>query len=90
MEAAAVAAYRKDVQSNANADLTSMAIHQRLQEENLEIKDSSKMIWYEAKSKEGHTYYWNIITNGMYYHCLFFTLSQSPTIFLMIFPVFIL
>lgn len=59
-----MAAYRKDVQSNASADLTSIAIHQRLQEENLEIKEGCKKIWYEAKSKEGHTYYWNIVTNG--------------------------
>lgn len=67
MEAAAMAAYRKDVESNASADLTSIAIHKKMTDENLTIKEGSKKVWYEAKSKDGHTYYWNIVTNGKNY-----------------------
>lgn len=60
MEAAALEAYRKDVESNA--DLTSIAINKKVQEDNLEIS-SGKKIWHEAKSDSGQTYYWNILTN---------------------------
>lgn len=63
MEAAAMDAYRKDVENNA--DMTSRAINKRLQDENLEVAGSSaggKKIWREAKADKG-TYYWNILTN---------------------------
>lgn len=62
-----MAAYRKDVEGNASADLTSIAITKRLKDDNLSLKEgSSKKIWYEAKSKEGHIYYWNTLTNGKF------------------------
>lgn len=61
MEAAALEAYRKDVESNA--DLTSMAINKKVQDNNLTI-NSGKKLWHEAKSPSGKTYYWNILTNG--------------------------
>lgn len=57
-------AYRKDVETNSSADLTSIAISNRLKEDNLTISGSSTKVWHEAKSKEGHEYYWNILTNG--------------------------
>lgn len=66
MEAAAMAAYRKDFEGNANADLTSMAITSRLKQDNLKLKEGSSKVWYEAKSKEGHIYYWNTLTNGKF------------------------
>lgn len=61
MEAAALEAYRKDVQNNA--DLTSVAINKKLEENNL-VSDDAKKVWREAKSNEGHIYFWNILTNG--------------------------
>jgi len=64
MEAAAMAAYRKDVEGNASADLTSIAITNRMKDENLTLKEGTTKVWYEAKSKEGHVYYWNTLTNG--------------------------
>lgn len=67
MEAAAISAYRRDVAGNSNADLTSIAITNRLKEGNLKVNEKSQKIWYEAKSKEGHIYYWNTITNGNSY-----------------------
>lgn len=61
MEAAALEAYRKDVENNA--DWTSVAINKKMQEENLEIAGgSSKKVWREAVTKEGKTYYWNSVT----------------------------
>ncbi|KAL3270328.1 hypothetical protein HHI36_009376 [Cryptolaemus montrouzieri] len=60
MEKAALEAYKKDIENNA--DITSIAINQKLKDENLEIKGSAK-IWHELKSKEGHLYYWNTVTN---------------------------
>ncbi|XP_057651779.1 WW domain-binding protein 4 [Diorhabda carinulata] len=63
MEQAAMAAYRKDVESNSCADLTSIAITKKLKSENLELKDNQTKVWHEAKSKEGHIYYWNTLTN---------------------------
>ncbi|KAG5887494.1 hypothetical protein JTB14_023680 [Gonioctena quinquepunctata] len=64
MEAAAMAAYRRDVESNSVSDLTSIAIKEKLKKENLSLNDGeSKKIWHEAKSKEGNIYYWNILTN---------------------------
>ncbi|CAH1109906.1 unnamed protein product [Psylliodes chrysocephalus] len=63
MEAAALAAYRKDVETNSSADLTSLAIAKKLKDENLQLRNDSNKVWYEAKTKEGHTYYWNTITN---------------------------
>ncbi|KAK9876912.1 hypothetical protein WA026_015948 [Henosepilachna vigintioctopunctata] len=60
MEKAALEAYKKDIENNA--DLTSIAINQKLKDENLEIKGAAK-IWHELKSKEGHLYYWNTVTN---------------------------
>ncbi|KAJ8909597.1 hypothetical protein NQ315_005661 [Exocentrus adspersus] len=63
MEIAALTAYRRDVESNANADLTSIAINKKLKEENLSISGENKKIWHEAQSKEGQIYYWNVLTN---------------------------
>nr|CAH7754665.1 unnamed protein product [Callosobruchus chinensis] len=60
MEAAAMAAYKKDVQSNSSADLTSIAITEKLKTDNLAINDK---VWREAKTKEGSTYYYNTDTN---------------------------
>lgn len=62
MESAALESYRKDVENNR--DLTSIAINRKLQEENLAISGGSKKAWQEAQSGDGHTYYWNILTNG--------------------------
>lgn len=64
MEAAAMAAYRRDVEGNSSADLTSIAITTRMKEDNLALKEGSNEVWYEAKSKEGNVYYWNTLTNG--------------------------
>ncbi|CAH1154245.1 unnamed protein product [Phaedon cochleariae] len=63
MEAAAMAAYRRDVENNSSADLTSIAIAKKLEDENLAISGSGKKIWQELKSKEGNIYYWNTLTN---------------------------
>ncbi|CAH1985924.1 unnamed protein product [Acanthoscelides obtectus] len=60
MEAAAMAAYKKDVQSNSSADLTSIAITEKLKADNLTINEKK---WREAKTKEGATYYYNTDTN---------------------------
>lgn len=62
METAALEAYRKDVENNA--DLTSVSINKKLQENNLILNDAKK-VWKEAKSNEGRRYYWNVITNGI-------------------------
>lgn len=64
MESAAMEAYRRDVENNA--DLTSIAINKKVAEENLSISSGSgiKKVWREAKSDDGNTYYWNIMTNG--------------------------
>ncbi|CAH0554614.1 unnamed protein product, partial [Brassicogethes aeneus] len=61
MEALALAAYRKDVANNA--DMTSVAINNKLKEDNLAISSGSKKVWKEAKSKDGNFYYWNVLTN---------------------------
>nr|CAI5864858.1 unnamed protein product [Callosobruchus analis] len=60
MEAAAMAAYKKDVQSNSSADLTSIAISEKLKTGNLAINDK---VWREAKTVDGSTYYYNTNTN---------------------------
>lgn len=66
MEAAALESYRKDVESNA--DLTSMMINKKVKEDNLSVVlGEGKKMWREAKSKEGHIYYWNILSNGKKY-----------------------
>lgn len=62
-----MAAYRKDVEINANADLTSIAISKRLKDDNLVISGTSTKVWQEAKSNEGHVYYWNVLTNGEWF-----------------------
>lgn len=62
MEKAALEAYKRDIENNA--DITSIAINEKLKNENLEIKGSSK-IWHQLKSKEGDFYYWNTVTNRM-------------------------
>ncbi|XP_041988703.1 WW domain-binding protein 4 [Aricia agestis] len=73
MEAAAMAAYLKDVQNNA--DLTSQSINEMLAESGSTSKDitvSRKsneekaeeiIIWNELKSEDGNSYYWNTLTN---------------------------
>lgn len=61
MEAAALEAYRKDVENNA--DITSASINKQLQENNLVLSDSKK-VWKEAVATDGRSYYWNILTNG--------------------------
>ncbi|XP_017780745.1 PREDICTED: WW domain-binding protein 4 [Nicrophorus vespilloides] len=61
MEAAALEAYRKDVESNA--DLTSININKKVAEDNLAISVKTGKMWREAKSEGGQTYYWNIVTN---------------------------
>ncbi|XP_060529693.1 WW domain-binding protein 4-like isoform X2 [Cylas formicarius] len=62
MEAAALEAYRKDVENNA--DLTSLSINKRLEEQNLAIASTSaRKQWQEAVSKDGRSYYWNVMTN---------------------------
>lgn len=72
-----MAAYRKDVEGNSNADLTSIAITNRLKEGNLTLKEGSKKVWYEAKSNEGHIYYWNTLTNGNFgFYILYFFISM--------------
>ena len=74
IESAALEAYRRDVENNA--DLSSIAINDKLQQDNLMIRDkptSGKKIWKEAKSKDGATYYWNILTNGVDIHLDFKT-----------------
>nr|XP_023027127.1 WW domain-binding protein 4 [Leptinotarsa decemlineata] len=63
MEAAALAAYRKDFESNSVTDLTSIAIKEKMKNESLTLSEDSKTVWHEAKSKEGNTYYWNTLTN---------------------------
>lgn len=63
MEAAALESYRKDVESNA--DFTSMMINKKVEKDNLTVVlGEGKKVWRETKSKEGHTYYWNILSNG--------------------------
>ncbi|XP_050310876.1 peroxisomal acyl-coenzyme A oxidase 3-like isoform X2 [Anthonomus grandis grandis] len=62
MEAAAMEAYRRDMEHNASADLTSMAIAKRVEEENLEI--ANRKLWHEIPSIDGQkSYYWNTVTN---------------------------
>lgn len=61
MEAAAMEAYRKDVENNT--DLTAKAINKRLEEDNLAISSGSKKLWHETRSKDGRIYYWNVMTN---------------------------
>ncbi|XP_076251422.1 WW domain-binding protein 4-like isoform X2 [Rhynchophorus ferrugineus] len=63
MESAAMEAYKRDVASNVAADLTSIAINKRLQEENLQIASGSKKIWQEVVTKDGKSYFWNTLTN---------------------------
>lgn len=68
MESAALDAYRKDIESNA--DISSRAINETLQQNNLEL--SSKKLWHEVKNKdgEGPSYYWNTETDGEYFYLL--------------------
>ncbi|KAJ8981657.1 hypothetical protein NQ317_000885 [Molorchus minor] len=63
MEAPLWPLYRKDVESNANIDLTSIAISKKIEEGNLTLSEETKKVWHEAKSDDGGIYYWNIITN---------------------------
>ncbi|XP_072377623.1 WW domain-binding protein 4 [Diabrotica undecimpunctata] len=63
MEQAAMAAYRRDVESNSSADLTSMAISKKLKDDNLQLRNTQNKVWYEAKSEDGNHYYWNTLTN---------------------------
>nr|XP_021203234.1 WW domain binding protein 4 isoform X2 [Bombyx mori] len=71
MEAAAMTAYIKDVQNNA--DLTSQNINQMLGGDGSnksnpkivasEIGTKSEPIWHEVKNQDGSSYYWNTITS---------------------------
>ncbi|XP_066137714.1 WW domain-binding protein 4-like isoform X2 [Euwallacea fornicatus] len=64
MEAAALEAYRKDVESNSSADLTSIAMNKKLKDGNLEIASgNSNKVWREMVATGGKSYYWNTITN---------------------------
>ncbi|KAG5880422.1 hypothetical protein JTB14_003093 [Gonioctena quinquepunctata] len=68
MEAATMAAYRRDVESNSVSDLTSIAIKEKMKKDNLSLNDGEgKKIWHEAKSKEGNIYYWNTLTKWLTY-----------------------
>ncbi|CAG9764764.1 unnamed protein product [Ceutorhynchus assimilis] len=65
MENAGMEAYRRDVERNATADLTSIAINKKLKEDNLAIASgSSEKVWHEAVTKDGKSYYWNTDTNA--------------------------
>ncbi|XP_013183068.1 WW domain-binding protein 4 [Amyelois transitella] len=70
MEAAAMAAYLKDVQNNA--DLTSQSINEMLVQNGGDTKDlavasSSSVqgapVWHEVKGEDGSSYFWNKKTN---------------------------
>ncbi|KAG6462456.1 WW domain-binding protein 4 [Manduca sexta] len=74
METAAMAAYLKDVQSNA--DITSQSIRDIIEKEGgaeatIIVKSGSSHsqqkitdpIWHEVKNEDGSLYYWNTITN---------------------------
>ncbi|GLV35986.1 uncharacterized protein CBL_09796 [Carabus blaptoides fortunei] len=58
MESAALEAYRKDIENNA--DMSSRAINETLEKSNLAL--SSKKIWHEFRPKEGPVYYCNTET----------------------------
>lgn len=65
MESAAMEAYRKDVERNAAADLTSISIKNKLETDNLAIASGSNhKVWHEAVTKDGKCYYWNTLTSG--------------------------
>lgn len=68
IESAALEAYQRDVENNR--DLTSVAINSKLQKDNLVVSSGSKKVWYEAKTNEGNTYYWNTLTNGEVFMCI--------------------
>ncbi|CAH2245043.1 jg17440 [Pararge aegeria aegeria] len=70
MEAAAMSAYLKDVQNNA--DLTSQSINELLANSGSTSKDivvacdtiiKETPVWQEIKSDDGNIYYWNTETN---------------------------
>lgn len=61
IEANALEAYRQDIDNNA--DLTAVGIKKKLEETN-SVLSGGKKIWRECKSEDGHTYYWNTISNG--------------------------
>ncbi|CAH0407048.1 unnamed protein product [Chilo suppressalis] len=70
MEAAAMAAYLKDVQNNA--DLTSKNINKMLDENSsndvvvttVAASNTKKQpVWHEVKNDDGSSYYWNKVTN---------------------------
>lgn len=59
METAALEAYQKDVENNA--DLMAQSISKKLKESNAVLR--TKPLWHEVKTEVGKSYYWNIITN---------------------------
>ncbi|XP_072938917.1 WW domain-binding protein 4 [Epargyreus clarus] len=70
MEAAAMSAYLKDVQNNA--DLTSKSINEMLEQSGSNSKNivvsnapevKKKPLWHEVKSEDGQCYFWNTETN---------------------------
>jgi len=67
METAALDAYRRDVEQNSTADLTSIAINKKLSDDNLQIAGgSNRKVWHEVVGRDGKSYYWNTVTNGTY------------------------
>ncbi|XP_011564839.3 WW domain-binding protein 4 [Plutella xylostella] len=73
MEAAAMAAYLKDVENNVDADLTSQTLNQMLNDAGGSaqgdtkapapiVQASKKPVWHEVKSDDGN-YFWNIENN---------------------------
>lgn len=74
IESAALEAYQRDVANNA--DLTSIAINNKLEKDNLALSSGSKKVWYEAKTNEGRTYYWNTLTSGIkFLMCFHYTIQ---------------
>ncbi|CAH0581252.1 unnamed protein product [Chrysodeixis includens] len=69
MEAAAMAAYLKDVQNNA--DLTSQSINEMINQSGgsnettlvVATTPAKKAVWNEVKSEDGSSYFWNTVTN---------------------------
>lgn len=68
MESAALEAYRKDVENNA--DLSSIAIN------NTARQNNSKKLWNETKNEHGKSYYLNVVTNGTNKYILIYLFNR--------------